>query len=80
MPLFDLFWVMFRFFLGVAWIVILIKIFADLFRSDMSGVAKALWALVLVFFPLVGILVYLIAEGGGPVYEAHSADLRRIRF
>ena len=37
MPLFDLFWSMLWFFLFIAWIWLLISIFGDIFRSDMSG-------------------------------------------
>ena len=47
------------------WIWILIRIFIDIFRShDLSGWAKALWFLFVLFIPLIGILVYLIARGG----------------
>jgi Short C-terminal domain/Phospholipase_D-nuclease N-terminal len=52
-------------FLWVLWIWILIWIFIDIFRShDLSGWAKALWFLFVLFIPLIGILVYLIARGG----------------
>ena len=30
---------------------------------DLGGVAKALWLLFIVFIPVVGVLVYLIARG-----------------
>ena len=40
MPLFDLFWAMLWFFLFFAWIWLLIRIFADVFRSDSSGWVK----------------------------------------
>jgi hypothetical protein len=36
-----------------------------IFRShDLSGWAKALWFLFVLFIPLIGVLVYLIARGG----------------
>ena len=39
--------------------------FIDIFRShDLSGGAKALWFLFVLFIPLIGVLVYLIARGG----------------
>ena len=64
-PLLNLFWSMFIFFLWVIWIWILIWVFIDIFRSrDMSGWAKALWFLFVLFIPLIGVLVYLIARGG----------------
>ena len=47
------------------WIWILIWVFIDIFRSrDLSGWAKALWFLFVLFIPLIGVLVYLIARGG----------------
>ena len=64
-PLLNLFWSMFIFFLWVIWIWILITVFIDIFRShDMSGGVKALWFLFVLFIPLIGVLVYLIARGG----------------
>jgi len=64
-PLLNLFWTMFEFFLWVIWIWILIMVFIDIFRShDLSGWAKALWFLFVLFIPLIGVLVYLIARGG----------------
>jgi type VI protein secretion system component VasK len=64
-PLLDFFWTIFEIFLWVIWIWILIWIFIDIFRShDLSGFAKALWFLFVLFIPLVGVLVYLIVRGG----------------
>ena len=64
-PLLNLFWTMFELFLWVIWIWILITVFIDIFRShDLSGWAKALWFLFVLFIPLIGVIVYLIARGG----------------
>ena len=64
-PLLNLFWSMLEFFLWVIWIWILIWVFIDIFRShDLSGWAKALWFLFVLFIPLIGVLVYLIVRGG----------------
>jgi biopolymer transport protein ExbB/TolQ len=39
-------------------------VFIDIFRShDLSGVAKALWFLFVLFIPLIGVLVYLLVRG-----------------
>ena len=47
------------------WIWVLIYVFIDIFRShDLSGWAKALWFVFVLFIPLIGVLVYLIARGG----------------
>ena len=65
-PLLDLFWTMFMIFAFVIWIWILIAIFSDIFRSrDIGGFGKTLWVLFVLFIPLIGVLVYLIARGHG---------------
>jgi len=64
-PLLGAFWTIFEIFLWVIWIWILIYVFIDIFRSrDLGGFAKAMWFLFVLFIPLVGVLVYLIARGG----------------
>ena len=64
-PLLGAFWTIFEIFLWVIWIWILIYVFIDIFRSrDLSGTAKALWFIFVLFIPLIGVLVYLIARGG----------------
>src|SRR5918993_3372473 len=57
---------LFEFFIFFAWIMCVFYVFADIFRShDMGGGAKTLWCLFVIFVPFLGILVYLIARGGG---------------
>ena len=64
MPLLDLFWATLWLFLFFAWIWLVITIFGDIFRSrDLSGWAKALWTLFVVFLPWLGVLIYLIVRG-----------------
>jgi membrane protein implicated in regulation of membrane protease activity len=64
-PLLGAFWTILEIFLWVLWIWILIYVFIDIFRShDLPGWAKALWFLFVLFIPLIGVLVYLIARGG----------------
>jgi hypothetical protein len=36
-------------------------------RSDMSGLAKGLWAIAVVFLPVVGMLLYFIVRPDAPV-------------
>jgi hypothetical protein len=44
---------------------LLIAIFGDIFRShDLSGWAKALWSILIVFLPFIGIFAYIIIRGG----------------
>jgi hypothetical protein len=65
MPLLDLFFTMLWFFLFIAWMWLLIAVYADVFRSkDLGGVAKAFWVLFVLVLPYFGVLVYLIARGG----------------
>ena len=64
-PLLGAFWTILQIFLWIIWIWILIYVFIDIFRShDLSGWAKALWFIFVLFIPLIGVLVYLIARGG----------------
>lgn len=60
----DLILSMFWFMLLFAWIMLLFHIIADIFRDrELSGGAKALWCLFLIFIPWLGALVYLIVRG-----------------
>lgn len=63
-PILGLFWTMLIFFLWIAWLMLLFRVIFDIFRSDMSGVAKAFWAIFVIILPWLGVLVYLIANGG----------------
>ena len=63
-PLLGLFWSMLIFFLWIAWIMLLFRVFADIFRSsDLGGGGKALWSIFVLVVPFLGVLVYLIARG-----------------
>jgi general stress protein CsbA len=62
-PFMDVLWTMIIFFCWVAWIWLLILIFSDLFRRDISGWAKAAWIVFLIVLPFLGALIYLIANG-----------------
>ncbi len=73
MPLLDLFWTLLWFFLFIAWIWLLIAIFADIFRSEMSGWGKAGWVLFVIILPFLGVLVYLIAHGSDMQNRAMKA-------
>ena len=76
MPLLNIFWSMLYFFLWVIWFWILITVFIDIFRSpDLGGFAKAMWFLFVLFIPLIGVLVYLIARGG----KMHEHAVRQAR-
>ena len=73
-PILGAFWTILMIFLWVIWFWILITIIIDIFRShDLSGWAKALWFLFILFLPLIGVLVYLIARGG----KMHEHEVRQ---
>ena len=64
-PLMGLFWSMLVFFLWFAWLMLLFRVFADIFRShDMGGFAKGLWLIFVIVAPFLGVLIYMIARGG----------------
>ena len=66
MPLLDLFWTFLMFFLFFVWLMLLFRIFGDIFRSeDIGGWGKALWTIFVIFLPFLGVLVYVIARGKG---------------
>ncbi len=68
--LWDLVW----FFLLVMWLVLLFRVFGDIFRShDMGGFAKALWVIFVILMPFLGVLVYLIARGSKMAEHAQAA-------
>lgn len=74
MSLVEAFLLMLYVTLFVVWIWLLISVYGDVFRSrDLSGPAKAAWVLLLVVLPYLGVLVYLIARGGG----MHERSLAR---
>lgn len=78
-PLLDIFLSMMWFFLWMLWIFMVVWILMDVFRSDdMGGWAKAGWAIFIIFLPLLGVLVYLIARGDSmrdrQAREAQAAD------
>ena len=76
-PVLGVFWTILMIFLWVIWIWILITIIIDIFRShDLSGWAKALWFVFILFLPLVGVLVYLIARGG----KMHEHQVRQAQL
>jgi hypothetical protein len=58
-------------FFFVVWFWLLMSIVSDLFRDhEASGVTKALWVVAVFFFPVFGILAYLIIRGGGMAERA----------
>ena len=60
----QMFWSFLWFFMFFIWIWLLIAVFSDIFRShDLSGWAKGLWTIGIIFLPYIGVLAYLIIRG-----------------
>jgi hypothetical protein len=73
----DIFWSMLWFFFLFIWIVVLFHIFGDLFRDrELSGGAKTLWVIFLVFLPFLASLVYFITRGRGMAERAAAQQQR----
>jgi hypothetical protein len=77
-PFLDVFWTMILFFFWIAWIWMLVMIFSDIFRRDISGWSKAAWCLFVLVLPFLGVFIYLITNGGGlterRVHDAHVSQ------
>ena len=62
-PFLDILWTMFIFFLWIAWLLILFRIFGDIFRrNDISGWGKAAWVIFVIILPFLGTLIYLVVN------------------
>ena len=59
----DVVWWMVILSFFVMWIFVVIHVFVDNFRrQDHSGFAKAMWTILIVFLPVLGVVFYLIAR------------------
>ena len=62
----ELFWTVLWLFFLFMFIWVFVALVSDIFRDhELSGWGKAGWLILLVIFPLVGSLIYLIVRGGG---------------
>ena len=63
-PFLDVMWTMFVFFMFFIWIIILFRVFADLFRRrDIDGGLKVVWFAFVILLPFLGVFVYLLSQG-----------------
>jgi len=68
--LLDMLW----FFLFVVEVWLIFTIFVDIFRRhDMKGWLKAFWVVLVILFPLIGIVLYLIIYGNEMKVHAQRA-------
>jgi hypothetical protein len=60
----QVFWSMLWFFLFFMWIMLVFRVFGDLFRDqETGGFAKVLWIVFIIALPFLGVFVYLVARG-----------------
>ncbi len=78
----DVFWSMLIFFLWIAWLLLLFRVFADIFRRrDTSGWGKAAWCVFVIVLPFLGVLIYLIANGADMVRrDVEQSAAQRAEF
>ena len=70
-PFLDVFWSMLIFFMFFIWLMILFRVFADIFRRhDISGGVKALWIIFVIILPFLGVLIYLLTQNDGMTQRA----------
>ena len=60
----QVFWSILWFYLFFLWIWLVISVFVDILRNpELSGGGRALWAIVVIFLPFIGVFMYLIVNG-----------------
>jgi predicted PurR-regulated permease PerM len=77
-PVLEVFWSFFIIFLWVAWFWILISVVVDVFRRhDISGWGKALWLIVVILVPFLGVLIYVVTQGANMSERQREEAQRR---
>jgi hypothetical protein len=78
MPLLDIFWTTLVIFAWVLWFMLLFRVYGDLFtRDDIGGWAKTGWVVLTLVLPILGVFIYLIAEGRSMTERANRAIERQ---
>jgi hypothetical protein len=73
----DIFWFICISYLFILYLMMMFNIIRDVFRDqEMSGLGKAAWLGVMLFFPLVTALIYLIVRGKGMARREYQARLQ----
>ena len=63
-PLLSIFWTVLWIYLIFAWFMLLFSVIADIFRNhEMRGFSKAIWLVVVILIPFLGVLIYVLAHG-----------------
>ena len=73
-PIVGLFWTMLFLFFWIAVLFLLFRVLVDILRSkDLSGWAKALWLILVVLVPFIGVVAYVIVRG----YSMSERDIEQ---
>lgn len=76
MSFWDIFWFICISYLFILYLMMMFNIIRDVFRDqEMSGLGKAVWLGVMLFFPLVTALIYLIVRGKGMAKREYQARM-----
>jgi hypothetical protein len=60
----EVLWSLIWFFLFILWIMLVFRVFGDLFTDHkLSGWAKVAWSILVIIFPFFGVFIYLIVRG-----------------
>lgn len=77
MDFWSFFWLLVWSFCFVAYLMMLFRIFGDLFMDkELGGFAKVVWVVALFVLPLLAALVYLIVRGRGMAERAMESNRR----
>jgi cytochrome c biogenesis protein CcdA len=64
MSFWDIIWFIFVAYVFFAYLMVLFSVITDIFRNrESSGLSKAVWIVLLILFPIIIVIVYLIIEG-----------------
>ena len=67
----NLVWSIIICFFFISYLMLFFNVVGDLFRDhELGGGAKALWVILLLVFPFISLLVYLIIRGNGMAQRA----------
>ena len=77
MPVLDLFFSVLYIFFLILWIWLVIMVFFDIFRTESSGWVKAGWTILVIVFPLIGVLIYMIVNGSS-MHERSAQSARQM--
>ena len=70
-PFLNIFWTMCILFVFFIWIMILFRVFGDIFRRhDIGGGSKTLWVIFVIILPFLGVLIYLLTQNEGMTQRA----------